>query len=216
MGMFKSPRSAGSLSTRTRWLALAAMAVVMVVVIGVLVSACGGTLGSTDTTAGQGTATTASAAPGSTATTVPSASSGTTTPTVKAQGEASPAVDVAKILGPSVVNLKVQFASAGGNFGFGQQQQPDQQYSIRRFGRHLPVRWHDHHEQPHGLRSEHWRRAHGHQGHARHRRSTRRDPGGPRSADRDSGHQGQHQQGVAGCQVRRATADGRRVCRRHR
>jgi S1-C subfamily serine protease len=134
MGMFKSPRSADSLSTRTRWLALAAVAVVMVVVIGVLVSACGGTLGSADTTAGQGTATTATAAPGSSATTAPSASSGTTTPTVKAQGEASPAVDVAKVLGPSVVNLKVQFASAGGNFGFGQQQQPDQQYSIQGSG----------------------------------------------------------------------------------
>ena len=131
MGSFKSGRLTSSLSTRTRWLALLAVAVVTVVVIGLLVGACGGTLGNTGSTGNaKGTAVTTAAVPGSAATTptiAGSASSGTTTPTVKAQGQGSPAEDVAKILGPSVVNIKVKWASAGSNFGFGQQQQQQQQ-----------------------------------------------------------------------------------------
>ena len=61
-----------------------------------------------------------------TATSAGTASSGTTTQTVKAQGEASPAQDVAKVLGPSVVNIKVTGTTVDngfGQFGFGQQQQ---------------------------------------------------------------------------------------------
>ena len=121
MGMFKSPRSTGSLSVRTRWLALAAVAVVMVVVIGVLVSACGGTLGGTDTTAVQGTAvTTAGGAAAPSPTTAPPVSSTTLPPA--SPGEESPATSVATILGPSVVNIKVTGTTTGSN-GFGQQGQ---------------------------------------------------------------------------------------------
>jgi S1-C subfamily serine protease len=114
MGMFKSPRPAGSLSMRTRWLALAAVAVLMVVVIGVLVSACGGTLGSTDTTGAQSTAATAA---GTAVTQTAPAASSTTLPPAS-PGEASPATSVATILGPSVVNVKVAGTTSGGR-GFG-------------------------------------------------------------------------------------------------
>ena len=115
MGMFKSPRSTGSSSKRTRRLALLTVAIVMVVMIGVLVSACGGTLGSTDTT---GAATSAAAT--GTAATQAAASSSTTLPPAS-PGEASPAQSVATVLGPSVVNIKVSGTS--GASGFGQQRQ---------------------------------------------------------------------------------------------
>lgn len=115
MGMFESPRSTGSSSTRTRRLALLTVAIVMVVMIGVLVSACGGTLGSTDTT---GAATSATAA--GTAATQAAASSSTTLPPAS-PGEASPAQSVATVLGPSVVNIKISGTS--GASGFGQQRQ---------------------------------------------------------------------------------------------
>ena len=135
MGMFKSPRSTGSLSVRTRWLALAAVAVVMVVVIGVLVSACGGTLGGTDTTAVQGTAvTTAGGAAAPSPTTAPPVSSTTLPPA--SPGEESPATSVATILGPSVVNIKVTGTTTGSN-GFGQPgfgQQGQRQYAAEGSG----------------------------------------------------------------------------------
>jgi S1-C subfamily serine protease len=134
MGMFKSQGSTGLSSTRARWLALVAMAVVMVVVIGVLVSACGGTLGSTDTTATQATAVTTAGGAAAPATTTAPAPSSTTLPPAS-PGEESPATSVATILGPSVVNIKVTGTTTGSNgFGQGFGQQGPQQYAAEGSG----------------------------------------------------------------------------------
>lgn len=117
-------------------------ALVLVVLAGVLFTACGGQLGATTTSAANGqTMTTAAAqgsSPGSSSnTTVAPGSSATTTPTVQAQGEASPAQSVAKVLGPSVVNVKVSdnatVDNGFGQFGFGGQGQ-SQQYAAEGSG----------------------------------------------------------------------------------
>jgi S1-C subfamily serine protease len=140
MGMFKSGRSMGPLSMRTRWLALLTVAVVAVVVIGVLVSACGGTLGSTNTSNAQSTAATTGVTTAGVPTTQappnPQApSTVSTTPLPPASpGEASPAQSVATILGPSVVNLKVTGTTTSGGNGFGQFGQQQQQYSAEGSG----------------------------------------------------------------------------------
>jgi len=132
MGMFKSARSTGSLSIRTHWLALLAVAVVMVVVIGVLVSACGGMLGSANTTGAQATAVTTAGTAATQATTAAPASSSTTLPPAS-PGEASPAQSVATILGPSVVNIKVTGTTSGNSGGSGQPGQ-GQQYAAEGSG----------------------------------------------------------------------------------
>jgi S1-C subfamily serine protease len=123
-----------SLPRRTRWVVLVAVALVVVALTGVLVSACGGTLGSTDTTTAQATPSTTVTVAGTPATT-PS-TTGTAGPTSTlppaSQGEPSPATEVAKILGPSVVNIKVTGTSSGNGFGFGQGQ--SQQYSAEGSG----------------------------------------------------------------------------------
>jgi S1-C subfamily serine protease len=109
-----------SLPRRTRWVVLLAVALLVVALTGVLVSACGGTLGSTDTTTAQATQPTTATVAGTPATTPVTAAAGpTSTLPPASQGEPSPATEVAKILGPSVVNIKVSGTSAGGN-GFGQ------------------------------------------------------------------------------------------------
>jgi len=116
------------------------MALVALVTIVVLVAGCSVSLGSTSTSSGnagtttptgQGsslttagnTITTAGPA-GTDATTVDgNATSGTTTPTVQADGQASPALSVAEVLGPSVVNIKVTDTyTVSDQFGFGQPQ----------------------------------------------------------------------------------------------
>jgi len=97
-----------------RVVALAAVALVVVVAFGLLLGACGGTLGSSSETTAQPTATTAAGTTG--ATTV--ATSTSTLPPAS-EGEPSPALDVARILGPSVVNIKVTGTSDG---PFGNQQ----------------------------------------------------------------------------------------------
>jgi serine protease Do len=116
---------------------LVTVALVIAAVVGVLVAGCSsatsGTSASTQapvTTAATvgGPLTTAAntttSATGTSTTGNGNITSGTTTPTVKSQGEASPAESVAQILGPSVVNIKVTGTTTVDNgFGFGQQQQ---------------------------------------------------------------------------------------------
>ena len=103
-----------SLRRMPRVAALVAVALVVVVAFGLLLGACGGTLGSSSETTAQPTATTAAGTTG--ATTV--ATSTSTLPPAS-EGEPSPALDVARILGPSVVNIKVTGTSDG---PFGNQQ----------------------------------------------------------------------------------------------
>ncbi len=98
-----------------RVVALVAVALVVMVAFGLSVGACGGTLGSSSETASQPTATTAA---GTTGATTVAASTSTLPPA--SEGEPSPAQDVARILGPSVVNIKVSGMSNG---PFGDQQQ---------------------------------------------------------------------------------------------
>jgi S1-C subfamily serine protease len=97
-----------------RVVALVAVALVVVVAFGLLLGACGGTLGSSSETTAQPTATTAA---GTTGATTVAASTSTLPPA--SEGEPSPALDVARILGPSVVNIKVTGTSDG---PFGNQQ----------------------------------------------------------------------------------------------
>jgi S1-C subfamily serine protease len=121
MEKLRSGRFAGRLSPRARRLiAFVAVALVAVAILGFAVTACGGTLGSTGTTDSQLTATTSAALAGATTT------STTSDLPPASPGEASPATEVAKVLGPSVVNIKVTGTSSGGQgpFGFGQQGQP--------------------------------------------------------------------------------------------
>ena len=107
-------------SQRTLWVvALVAVVLVVMAITGVLFSACGGTLGGTDTTAVQSTQTTGTGAPGTTAATAAPVTSTSALPPAS-EGEPSPATSVAKILGPSVVNIKVS-GTSGGGFGQGQQ-----------------------------------------------------------------------------------------------
>jgi S1-C subfamily serine protease len=121
-----------SLPRRTRWVVLVAVALVVVALTGVLVSACGGTLASTDTTTAQVTQPTVAGTPATTPATAGTSGPTSTLPPAS-QGEPSPATDVAKILGPSVVNIKVTgTSSGGGGFGFGQGQ--GQQYSAEGSG----------------------------------------------------------------------------------
>jgi S1-C subfamily serine protease len=97
-----------------RMVALVAVALVMVVAFGLLLGACGGTLGSSTQTTAQPTATTASGTTG-----VTTAATSTSTLPPASEGEPSPALDVARVLGPSVVNIKVTGTSSG---PFGRQQ----------------------------------------------------------------------------------------------
>ena len=97
-----------------RVVALVAVALVVVVAFGLLLGACGGTLGSSSETTAQPTATTASGMTG-----VTTAATSTSTLPPASEGEPSPALDVARILGPSVVNIKVTGTSSG---PFGNQQ----------------------------------------------------------------------------------------------
>jgi S1-C subfamily serine protease len=131
---------------------LIAAAVVVVAVLGVLVAACGNTVATT--TSAKGATTTGAVGQGSSLTTAGgttsatdatgsstastgsgNATSGTTTPTVKAQGDASPAESVAQVLGPSVVNVKVTGTTSVDN-GFGQfgAPQQSQQYTAEGSG----------------------------------------------------------------------------------
>jgi len=131
---------------------LIAAAVVVVAVLGVLVAACGNTVatttsakgatttgavgqGSSLTTAGGTTSTTDATGSSTASTGSGNATSGTTTPTVKAQGDASPAESVAQVLGPSVVNVKVTGTTSVDN-GFGQfgAPQQSQQYTAEGSG----------------------------------------------------------------------------------
>jgi len=122
------------------------MVVVLVLLVlvtaGILMTGCTATIGGTTTSAG-GAVTTAPAGQGSTVTTAGGISStdtteaagnstsGTTTPTVKADGLGSPALSVAEVLGPSVVNIKVSDTiSMGGGFG----QQRSQPYAAEGSG----------------------------------------------------------------------------------
>ncbi len=97
-----------------RVVALAAVALVVVVAFGLLLGACGGTLGGSSETTAQPTATTAAGTTG-----VTTAVTSTSTLPPASEGEPSPALDVARILGPSVVNIKVTGTSDG---PFGNQQ----------------------------------------------------------------------------------------------
>ncbi len=212
MGTFTSKRSTGPLSTRSRWLALLTAAIVAVVIIGVLVSACGGTLGSTDSSNAQATGDHA-ATSGSTATTAPSAnnaSSATTTPTVQAQGEASPAWTVAKILGPSVVNIKVTGTTSGNGTGSVAAQQFAAEGSgvIYRADGMIITNNHVVSESQSGI---------DHEGDAADWRATRRDHRRQRSPDRRRGHQGEAQGMI--CRSRQFVGqlpERGRIRRRHR
>jgi S1-C subfamily serine protease len=97
-----------------RVVALVAVALVVVVAFGLLLGACGGTLGASNETTAQPTATTAAGTTG-----VTTAATSTSTLPPASEGEPSPALDVARILGPSVVNIKVTGTSSG---PFGNQQ----------------------------------------------------------------------------------------------
>ncbi len=135
----ESTNPLSSLFSRSRSLLMIVAAVVIVAALmGVLVAGCGSTATTTTasgqgslTTIGSGQATTGNA--GDTSTTAGgNGTSGTTTPTVQAQGSESPAASVAKVLGPSVVNIKVTgTTSFTSGFGFGPQQQ---QYSAEGSG----------------------------------------------------------------------------------
>jgi S1-C subfamily serine protease len=134
--------------SRSAYLVIAAV-VVTVAVLGLLAAGCSASIGNTTTSAKNQASTTtteqssalttagsdSSNAAGSSGSTTGggNATSGTTTPTVKAQGQASPAESVAQVLGPSVVNIKVSGTSSGGLGRFGMPEQ-DQQYSAEGSG----------------------------------------------------------------------------------
>lgn len=138
MRMFESGGNSSSPRRARSTIALIAVALVVIAIIGVMFSACGGTLGGTTTTAAQAPGNTQQAAPAGQATAAGQATTATTSQLPPAsQGDTSPATPVAQTLGPSVVNIKVTGTTSGNSnqFGFGGQfGQGPQQYAAEGSG----------------------------------------------------------------------------------